>query len=71
MALPETSWQAPVARGPLPVEFEVRAAVLVEEMKVLQAVLRRRREDIAKQLRAVGTVPRDVSQTSVYLDSVG
>lgn len=71
MELPDTPWMAPVALGPLPDVLAPRAAALVDEMDVLRAGLLTRREETSRQLRAVESVPRDTSPTSVYLDSVG
>ncbi|MFB9813892.1 hypothetical protein ACFFPL_00090 [Paeniglutamicibacter sulfureus] len=40
-------------------------------MDSLTPVLGERRDEAARQLRAVSSVPRDSAVTSVYLDSVG
>jgi hypothetical protein len=69
--LPDTSWSPPAGLGELPPELAPRARALLEEMDSLTPVLGERRDEAARQLRAVSSVPRDSSVTSVYLDSVG
>lgn len=71
LELPHTSWNPPAGMGELPLELAPRARALLAEMDSLTPVLGERRAEAARQLRAVSSVPRDSTVTSVYLDSVG
>ncbi|MFL4479368.1 hypothetical protein ACIPUB_13955 [Paeniglutamicibacter sp. ORCA_105] len=71
LELPDTSWSPPAGIGDLPPELAPRARALLAEMDSLTPVLGERRDEAARQLRAVSSVPRDSAATSVYLDSVG
>lgn len=71
LELSNTPWPPPVGLGDLPADLAPRAAALIEEMDALRPLLVQRGEATMKQLRAVESVPRETSMTSVYLDSVG
>lgn len=69
--LPATSWHPPAGIGDLPSALAPRATLLLEAMETLKPVLEQRRDEAARQLRAVTSVPREAGATSIYLDSVG
>lgn len=71
LEMPSAPWQQPVNIGVLPVALAPRAAALMADMEALAPDLRQRRDETARQLRAVESVPREAQPTSVYLDSVG
>ncbi|MCV9996279.1 hypothetical protein OIU93_18560 [Paeniglutamicibacter sp. ZC-3] len=71
LELPHASWSPPAGMGELPPELGPRARAILAEMDSLTPVLGERRDEAARQLRAVSSVPRDSAVTSVYLDSVG
>lgn len=66
-----TSWSPPEDVGPLPSSLAPRAQAIFMEMQELAVVLKDRRDETARQLRAVDSIPRSMSSTSVYLDLVG
>lgn len=66
-----TSWSPPEDVGPLPSSLGPRAQAIFMEMQELAVVLKDRRDETARQLRAVDSVPRSMNNTSVYLDLVG
>lgn len=66
-----TSWEPPVSAGPLPASLQVRAQAIFEQMQELSVVLKSRRDETARQMRAVESVPRVETGTSLYIDVVG
>ena len=66
-----TGWSPPEDVGPLPAALGPRARVLFAEMQELSALLKDRRDETARQLRAIDSVPRSGSQGAVYIDLLG
>ncbi|MDQ0094648.1 hypothetical protein [Paeniglutamicibacter psychrophenolicus] len=64
-------WRPPANIGQLPAALAPRATALNAAMEALVPEIRQRRDETARQLRAVESVPREDRLTSVYLDSVG
>ena len=71
LGLHHTRWSPPADIGDLPSALAPRARVLLEEIDSLTPVLVERRDETARQLRAVSSIPRDSAVTSFYLDSIG
>lgn len=66
-----TGWEPPVGIGPLPASLKDRAQEVFEQMQEMSGMLTERRDETARQLRAVDSVPRVESGTSLYIDVVG
>ena len=66
-----TGWEAPAAIGPLPESLNERAQAVFGQMQQMSAMLAERRDETARQMRAVDSVPRVETDTSLYLDVVG
>lgn len=66
-----TTWEPPVNIGPLPSSLKGRAQAVFEQMQELSVLLKGRSNEIARQLRAVDSVPRVETNTSLYIDMVG
>ncbi|MGL3805138.1 hypothetical protein ACSYDW_03495 [Paeniglutamicibacter sp. R2-26] len=66
-----SSWSPPENVGPLPAALGLRARALFAEMQELSAVLKERRDETARQLRAIDSVPRSGTQGAVYIDLLG
>ncbi|MFF5791560.1 hypothetical protein ACFY5D_05885 [Paeniglutamicibacter sp. NPDC012692] len=66
-----TSWSPPENVGPLPEALAPRAQAVFTEMQELSVVLKDRRDETARQLRAIDSVPRSGSPTAVYIDLLG
>lgn len=66
-----TAWEPPANVGPLPASLKDRAQAIFEHMQELSLVLKERRDETARQLRAVDSVPRVETGTSLYIDVVG
>ena len=66
-----TSWSPPDVAGPLPESLALRAQAVFTEIQELAAILKGRRDETARQLRAIDSVPRSLGPTAVYLDLVG
>lgn len=64
-------WSVPEGLGAIPEHLAPRAVMLLDEMSALEVKLTQRREEIARQMRAVESVPRASGVTSIYLDSIG
>lgn len=64
-------WEPPVGIGPLPASLKDRAQAVFEQMQEISGMLTERRDETARQLRAVDSVPRVESGTSLYIDVVG
>ena len=71
LEMPSAPWRPPANIGQLPAALAPRAMALSAAMEALAPELRQRRDETARQLRAVESVPREDRLTSVYLDSVG
>lgn len=66
-----TGWEPSANIGPLPASLKARAQAVFEQMQELTVLLRDRRNETARQLRALDSVPRVESGTSLYIDVVG
>lgn len=66
-----TGWEPPLSAGPLPASLRGRAQAVFEQMQEMSGMLTERRDETARQLRAVDSVPRVESGTSLYIDVVG
>lgn len=66
-----TGWEPPASIGPLPTSLKSRAEAVFGLMQELFVVLKDRRDETARQLRAVDLVPRVETTTSLYIDMVG
>lgn len=71
LEVPQTLWQPPAGIGDLPAALAPRASALLRAIESLKPVLEVRRDEAARQLRAISSVPRDPGVASIYLDSVG
>lgn len=65
------AWKAPESGMPLPARLRQRAAEVLGQLGELIDAYTRRKNDIAAQLRAVDSVPRQQVDAAVYLDAVG
>ena len=66
-----TGWEPPANVGPLPASLKLRAQSVFQQMQELSVLLKGRSNEIARQLRAVDSVPRVETTTSLYIDMVG
>lgn len=66
-----TGWEPPVGIGPLPASLKMRAQSVFEQMQEISGMLTERRDETARQMRAVDSVPRVETGTSLYIDVVG
>lgn len=71
LAVLNHAWSVPEGLGTIPEHLAPRAVMLLDEMSALEVKLTQRREEIARQIRAVESVPRVSGVTSIYLDSIG
>lgn len=66
-----TGWETPANIDPLPASLKDRAQAVFAQMQEMSGMLTARRDETARQLRAVDSVPRVESGTSLYIDVVG
>lgn len=66
-----TEWEQPTNIGRLPATLQDRAQAVFGQMQDLAGMLTERRDETARQLRAVDSIPRYESPTSLYLDVEG
>lgn len=66
-----TGWTAPANIGLMPATLKNRAQAVFGQMQELARMLTERRDETARQLRVVDSVPRYESPTSLYLDVEG
>lgn len=66
-----TGWDPPEAFGPLPASLTDRAQAVFAQIREMSEMLTSRRDETARQMRAVDSVPRVETGTSLYIDVVG
>lgn len=64
-------WEPPAGMGQLPASLAPRVATLLAGMDDAKTAVTLKRDETARQLRAVATVPRPPAGNSVYLDVTG